>query len=105
MDDETQAFVRDAAWNTDGQSSPLAARALEDAFRIMNGEGMGDTYAPWEKHLAQQAAVVLVVFGREALAGLVTALAIEGAFERAVATIRTQRSKTQKQGCAYVRRG
>lgn len=105
MDDETRAFMSDAAWITEGAKSPLAGRAVEAASRLMNGDPIGDTYSPWEEHLAQQAAVVLVVFGRDARAGLVTALAIEGAFERAVSAVRSHRSKAQKQGARYVRRG
>lgn len=101
MDDETRIFAGEAWRLSEGQFSGIAGRAVENAWLLLAGHPIVDTGQPWDEHLALQAAVALLVFGRDARGGMTTGLAIEGMFERAVAAIRDQRSKTQKQAEHY----
>ena len=105
MDDETRIFAGEAWRLSEGQKCGIAGRAVENAWLLLSGHPIVHTGQPWDEPLAQQAALAMLVFGRDMSGGMTTALAIEGMFERAVAAIRDQRSKTQKQGRCNVGRG
>jgi len=103
MDDETRIFAGEAWRLSEGHYCGIAGRGVENAWLLLAGHPIVDTGHTWDEHLARQAAVAMLVLGRDARVGMTTALAIEGMFERAVAAIRDQRSKTQKQGGSHVR--